>query len=351
MSKKSKQKYQNTVSNNAATESQEVVENGVVESVDEEQVTATQNPDQPETPETEGGGQDTLVTDEVIETTDKVVSTDEVFDGTYPVDADTEVVEQDVVVVEDLDVVVDDDAEITDEVLAELEEIVQDVESNLVDPVPETRTEAEVVKDLTKPVKQEIPLPEGVQVPPEPVEPVARQELVLPPTARIEPIKPIVEEAPAPNPKESTDIDSSNFSHVGQRVLGILSNYQDVMAPRKPVSDEQINNQQKLLFEAMVKTINDSGEDFEPLMKRVLRWFEDNRAGVCHEARLYRGMDNIQLSKNDRTAFMRLLNMFKLLSNGQYRQVAIKQIDMVATLQYAITDTGRNRVMAFFGLN
>ena len=337
MSKKSKQKYQNTVSSNTATESQEVVENGVVESVDEEQVTTAQTPDQPEAPEAQGDGQDTLVTDEVIETTDEVLET------TEPVEADTEVTDLE-------EVVIDEEAEITDDVLAELEEIVQDVESNLVDPVPEsipeTRTEAEVA-----PVKQEIPLPEGVEAPPEPVVPVARQELVLPPTAKIEPIKPIVEEAPAPDPRESTDIDSSNFSHVGQRVLGILSNYQDVMAPRKPVSDEQINNQQKLLFEAMVKTINDSGEDFEPLMKRVLRWFEDNRSGVCHEARLYRGMDNIQLSKNDRTAFMRLLNMFKLLSNGQYRQVAIKQIDMVATLQYAITDTGRNRVMAFFGLN
>lgn len=141
---------------------------------------------------------------------------------------------------------------------------------------------------------------------------------------------------------------SNTFGAVGGRVMSVLATYADKMAPRKPVTDALVIEQQRLLFEALSKTINDSEGDFEALMKAVMAWFEQHRAGVCHETRLFRGMDNIPLSVQDRSAFQRLLNMFKLLSEPQGRKLAIKQVDLNTTLQYGVTENGKNRVMNFF---
>lgn len=141
---------------------------------------------------------------------------------------------------------------------------------------------------------------------------------------------------------------SETFGLIGQRVMSILNAYADKMAPRKPVSDAVIIEQQRLLFEAILKTINDSGEDFEKLMKKVLAFFEQHKNGVFHETRVFRGMDSIPLSQNDRTAFTRLLNLFKLVANPQSRKLAIKQVDLHASLQYGVTEQGKNRLLTFF---
>lgn len=165
------------------------------------------------------------------------------------------------------------------------------------------------------------------------------------------PAKPEVKAAPEPAPTvKRTDIPTgAEMNAISRRVMSILTTYAEQMAPRRPVTDAKIIEQQRLLFEALTKTINESGEDFEKLMKMVFAFFEENRAGVFHETRVFRGMDNIPLSANDRAALQRLINMFKLLANPQSRKLNLKQVDLHATLQYGITEVGRNRVLAFFG--
>ena len=141
---------------------------------------------------------------------------------------------------------------------------------------------------------------------------------------------------------------SETFGLIGQRVMSILTTYADKMAPRKPVTDVVINEQQRLLFDALLKTINDSDEDFEKLLKTVFAFFEEHKNGVFHETRVFRGMDNIPLNKDDRAAFTRLLNLFKLVANPQSRKIALKQVDLNASLQYGVTEQGKNRLMSFF---
>lgn len=164
------------------------------------------------------------------------------------------------------------------------------------------------------------------------------------------PAKPEVKAAPEPAPAaKRTDIPTgAEMNAISRRVMSILTTYAEQMAPRRPVTDAKIIEQQRLLFEALTKTINESGEDFEKLMKMVFAFFEENRAGVFHETRVFRGMDNIPLSANDRAALQRLINMFKLLANPQSRKLNLKQVDLHATLQYGITEVGRNRVLSFF---
>ena len=147
--------------------------------------------------------------------------------------------------------------------------------------------------------------------------------------------------APAP-------VAADGMSAVSRRVMSILNTYAEQMAPRRPITDAKIVEQQRLLYEALTKTINDSGEDFEKLMKMVFAFFEQHRAGVFHETRVFRGMDSIPLSASDRAALQRLINMFKLLANPQSRKLNLKQVDLHATLQFGITEVGRNRVLSFF---
>ena len=92
----------------------------------------------------------------------------------------------------------------------------------------------------------------------------------------------------------------------------------------------------------------DSDEDFEKLLKTVFAFFEEHKNGVFHETRVFRGMDNIPLNKDDRAAFTRLLNLFKLVANPQSRKIALKQVDLNASLQYSVTEQGKNRLMSFF---
>lgn len=161
------------------------------------------------------------------------------------------------------------------------------------------------------------------------------------PAPQVEPIsqKAQVKAVEAPQPE---------FNAIGLRVLVILNEYAVQMAPRRPVTDAKVIEQQKLLYEALQKTINDSGDDFFKLMKTVLAFFEEHKNGVFHETRVFRGFDNITLSSEDRVAFQRLLNLFKLVANPQSRKLALKQVDLVASLQYGLTEHGRNRMMSFF---
>lgn len=162
------------------------------------------------------------------------------------------------------------------------------------------------------------------------------------------PAKPEVKAAPQPAAKKTDVPTGGEMNAISRRVMSILNTYAEQMAPRRPVSDAKIIEQQRLLFEALTKAINESGEDFEKLMKMVFAFFEEHRAGVFHETRVFRGMDNIPLSANDRSALQRLINMFKLLANPQSRKLNLKQVDLHATLQYGITEVGRNRVLSFF---
>ena len=182
------------------------------------------------------------------------------------------------------------------------------------------------------------------EVTPAPIPPVPSPIVNAAPAVVAEPkVAAPVQEAP-----KSPLGEFANLGTIGRRVMSILTTYADQMAPRKPVTDAKIVEQQRLLYEALTKTINDSGDDFEALMKFVLAFFEQHKAGVFHDIRIFRGMDNLPLSTEDRAAFQRLVNLFKLVANPQSRGIALKQVDLVASLQYGVTENGRNRVMGFF---
>ena len=181
----------------------------------------------------------------------------------------------------------------------------------------------------------------------------------VPEVEKVDEEQPLVETSPAPvsvataqptvEVPHTTIVEApEKFGPIGQRVMSVLTSYADKMAPRKPVSDAVILEQQRLLFDALMKTINDSGNDFENLLTDVFAFFEQNKNGVFFETRIFRGMDNVQLSQDERAAFTRILNLFKLVANPQSRGIALKQVDLHASLQYGVTEYGKNRLLSYF---
>jgi hypothetical protein len=57
------------------------------------------------------------------------------------------------------------------------------------------------------------------------------------------------------------------------------------------------------------------------------------------------------LNDTERKAFVRLIDMIKLLGPKDSRATALKQVDMSKALQFGTTDEGRRRVLNFFNIN
>jgi hypothetical protein len=232
---------------------------------------------------------------------------------------------------------------------SETETVQETVQSDIVAEQPaveETASTEEEVKAVVEPVTP----PVAVDAPKVELPGTEDSSKKLAGTAPAPQVQAAPKAAPAPVAAPTQAVASgAEFGAIGRRVLDILRTYIEQMAPRRPVTDAKIVEQQRLLFEAMTKAINDSGDDFEKLLKTVFAIFEEHKNGVFHETRVFRGTENLPMSYEDRTAFLRLLNLFKLVANPQSRKLNLKQVDLHASLQYGVTELGRNRLMSFFG--
>lgn len=193
---------------------------------------------------------------------------------------------------------------------------------------------AEVAENQNEEIQQEDKaeeVAENQQEDPPVVQAMEEQPVVVP--------VPVVEEAyvPAVNP-------------LVQGILSDIESYIVAMAPRKPVTDAQVNQNQIKLFRAIQRCVEQLDVDFTGTFAKILALFEEHKTGVFHETRIYRGMEIIELSQDDRNCFMRMINLLKGTSNVQARSLTIKQIDMARTLQYSLSDAARNRIMNFYNV-
>lgn len=129
-----------------------------------------------------------------------------------------------------------------------------------------------------------------------------------------------------------------------------LETYVRDMAPRKIVSDGKINENQVRLYRAITQAINSPEVNFVRAFTNLLEFFENHKDGAFHEDRIFRGLENLTLQLSEITAFQRLINMIKATCNKKSRALAVKQIDFVATLQFGVTEQGRNRIFAFYNI-
>ena len=165
--------------------------------------------------------------------------------------------------------------------------------------------------------------------------------------------QPVVQAAaPAPAPAVAAfDMQAQikDLSLTAQLALQNIASYAEVMAPKKPISIEDGNRQQIALYRAISTIINKLEGDFEPAFTVLLKFFEHHKKGVFAETHAFRFFDTMPMVEDDRKALMRLLNMIKVLAPVQGRQLALKQVDLNNSLQFGVTEAGKQRVLEYFG--
>jgi hypothetical protein len=129
-----------------------------------------------------------------------------------------------------------------------------------------------------------------------------------------------------------------------------LMAYMEEMAPKRPISAEAGALNQKALYNTIVNTINFEEQYFHEVFTAILRLFEANKDGVFHETHVWRFMESVALSKDDLTAFQRLLSLIQVLGPVKGREQAIKQFDFNKVLQYRLNDAGRQRLLTYFNI-
>jgi hypothetical protein len=130
-----------------------------------------------------------------------------------------------------------------------------------------------------------------------------------------------------------------------------LMEYATKMDPRKPIDPPEGAKAQVTLFRIIQNTINREETYFRQIFAAILAMFTHDKTGVFKEANVFRFMDNVALNETERKAFVRLVDMIKLLGPKDSRAVALKQVDMSKTLQMGLTDEGRRRILNFFNIN
>lgn len=143
----------------------------------------------------------------------------------------------------------------------------------------------------------------------------------------------------------------ANISRKAQSAVFPLTTYIQAVAPRKPVTTEELVRAQTSLYRVISQVINGlEGEDFTGAWGYLLQMAHAHRKGVFSEIYLFRGFEDIVLPEAERKAFQRLLNLIKLTADPKSRQIALKQVDITKTLELGLTEPGRQRVLGFYNL-
>lgn len=192
--------------------------------------------------------------------------------------------------------------------------------------------------------------------PPAATKPVAKQEVKPVQQAAVKPVtKPVVQQTAAPAAQVAA-VDTAAIvakaqaeaSTTGKIILQQVADYMTAMAPRKMVSVDAGARFQVGLYRTITRMINTLDDDFDLVFTAVLRLFADNLDGVFHETHVFRFMEHVPLSKDEITAFQRLLNLFINVADPKGRAAGLKMTDFNKTLQLGLTDAGRSRVLTYF---
>jgi hypothetical protein len=134
----------------------------------------------------------------------------------------------------------------------------------------------------------------------------------------------------------------------GTMVLDQIAAYIDGMAPKKQQDPNSISRWQVSLYRALCNAANKCDTDFYLIWGAILGAFHQHKDGVFHETAVFRGMEHVALPPNDQKGLQRLLNLIKITANPVGRQAACKQVDFARTLEFGVTEEGRQRLLGFY---
>lgn len=127
-----------------------------------------------------------------------------------------------------------------------------------------------------------------------------------------------------------------------------LTDYIAGMAPNKVQSIETGCAYQQKFWNMLRHLHRMAPRDFPNALTTLLAVVQENRKGVFSERMAFRFMDNVALSSPDRSKFVRLMNLYLTACNPQTRQMAMKQVDLRATLA-GLPEPVQAQYLEYFG--
>lgn len=176
-----------------------------------------------------------------------------------------------------------------------------------------------------------------------------------------DPIAPAVATAPATPAAPGfiatgiTDVDKvvdelmKNASLEAKIVINTIKEYLLAMKPGKPVAIKDGTRLQVSFYNTLISAINNLETDFRPTMQSILALFHAHREGAFRETHVFRFIEHVPLSSDNRRGFQKIVTLLKTLANPTTRQELLRQMNFDPILQYGLTERGRTKLAAFFG--
>jgi hypothetical protein len=131
-------------------------------------------------------------------------------------------------------------------------------------------------------------------------------------------------------------------------ILANLNRYAAQMGRTTPVAEEQAMRNQVVLLRTIQNLINREEKYFDPLFRVLLMWFEKHADDCLHPHQAHRAQH--LLAADDSRTYNNLIDVLRQMAPVKSRDLVKKQTNFAKTLQYGLTDAGRQRFSAFFEL-
>lgn len=164
---------------------------------------------------------------------------------------------------------------------------------------------------------------------------------------------PVVTKAVQPSASTSLEDDiaavKSSGSADAKALVAALESYQSHLRPGIPVDGDAGARYQYALWRTIRTLTHDApASEFKPLWTLLLQFAEENKTDVFADRYIYRFSEFWTQSEDELKAFQRILNLIKLTSDPKSRPVALKQVNLNATLASAFSEAARQRLLAFY---
>ncbi len=130
--------------------------------------------------------------------------------------------------------------------------------------------------------------------------------------------------------------------------INAIKQYMIDMGPGKTMTPETGAKQQVTFFRNVKTLIDYSDNDFQIAFITLLRMFDEFKDGVFSEMYVFRFMEYVVLTPEDRKAFLRILNLLKIAAPVSGRKEAMRQVNIPKSLEYSFTEEGKRKIHVFF---
>lgn len=129
-----------------------------------------------------------------------------------------------------------------------------------------------------------------------------------------------------------------------------LAEYVEAMRPGREVS-ANTGMLMQVKLNALVKSVlRQEGEEFVAQLNYLLAAFEEHREGVFGERYVFRFIDSVPLSRGDRTALERLVNLFIVTADAKSRKDALKHVDLAKVAETLQDGKMQERLFQFYSM-